>query len=288
MKKYIGILILILIFLGGIVLYQHSKFNDNKLHIVFCDVGQGDGIFIRTPLGKNILIDSGPDDKIIDCIQKHSPFWERTISFAILTHPHADHFTGFKSIFNTYKVDNFAGEKIENDTTGYRYLKDILNKNNLDIKYLYSGDLIKVRDGLKILVLGPDKEFLNQVSPSHLINQASEQATLVMLLSFKNFDVVFAGDSQSRQILDDIQDHNIKNVEILKVPHHGSKTGLNPEILSLLRPKYGVISVGAPNRYGHPTKFILDLLSEFNVKTLRTDKNGDIEIITDGENIQIR
>lgn len=273
----------LLITLGGIFTFQYLKFNDGKLHIIFCDVGQGDGIFIRSSTGKNILVDSGPDDKIIGCVEDYTPFWDRTISFAILTHPHADHFTGFRSILGKYKVLNFAGENIDNNTSGYKNLKEVIKRRGLEIKDLYSGDLIKTSDGLKILVLGPTQDFLNEVSPRHLINQASEQATLDMLMSYKNFDVILTGDTQNHQLQNDIQLHNVSNIEILKVPHHGSKTGLNEDILNQLSPRFAVISVGKKNRYAHPAPITLDLLKKFAVTALRTDQKGNIEFVSDGD-----
>ncbi len=74
----------------------------------------------------------------------------------------------------------------------------------------------------------------------------------------------------------------LEAIDLLKVPHHGSKFGLTVDILDILNPKIAAISVGAKNKYGHPTPFILDLLKSFNIKTLRTDQIGDIEIISDG------
>lgn len=276
--------LLILAILGAIITFQFVKFNDGKLHIVFCDVGQGDGIFIRSPSGKNFLVDAGPGDKISSCAESHMPFWDRTISFGILTHPHADHFTGFTEIINRYNVLNFGQENIQNDTVGYRSLKNLISQNNINSKLLYAGDVIKSSDGLRFTVLGPSQEFLDEVSPKHLINKSSEQATLVILLSYGGFDVLLTGDAQDRQVLDNIQSFNVRNVEILKVPHHGSKTGLNDKILDLLNEKYAVISVGEKNRYGHPNPFTLNLLEKHKIPILRTDRDGDIEFVSDGQN----
>ena len=71
---------------------------------------------------------------------------------------------------------------------------------------------------------------------------------------------------------------------MLKVPHHGSKTGISDYFLSTLKPNLAVISVASKNRYGHPTDIILNLLAKYGIKTLRTDKNGEIEVVSDGKN----
>lgn len=288
MKKYFGVFILILIFLGGIFFYQYSRFNDNKLHVVFCDVGQGDGIFIRTPSGKNFLIDAGPDEKIIGCLEEHMPFWERNISVAFLSHPHSDHFAGFNYVMKRYNLISFATEDLNNKSVSFQGLLSQLSDKKLKIQYLYSGDSFKIKDGTRFSVLAPTKDFIDKTSPNGQIGETGEFASLIILVSYGSFTVLFTGDSQAPELSQAISDNSIQNIKILEAPHHGSKTGLSPEILSRLRPNYGVISVGAHNRYGHPTRFALDLLNEFNVKTLNTSKNGDIEIISDGKYFEIK
>jgi len=288
MKKYFGVFILILIFLGGIVFYQYSRFNDNKLHIVFCDVGQGDGIFIRTASSKNFLIDAGPDEKIIGCLEDHMPFWERDISVAFLSHPHLDHFAGFNYVMKRYNLISFATEDLNNKSTSFQGFLSQLNDKKLRSQHLYFGDSFKIKDGTRFSVLAPTKDFIDKTSPNKQIGENREFASLIILVSYGSFRAVFTGDSQASELNQAILDNSIQGTKILEVPHHGSKTGLNIEILDRLRPDYAIISVGAHNRYGHPNKFTLDLLNEFGIKTLRTDKNGDIEIISDGKNFKIR
>src|SRR5437867_4244168 len=94
MKKVLYVTTVAVIFLIVFAFYDYSRFSDGKLHITFCNVGQGDGIFIRTPSGKNILIDGGPDKSILSCLAEHMPFWDRTIHLMFLSHPHDDHFAG--------------------------------------------------------------------------------------------------------------------------------------------------------------------------------------------------
>jgi len=288
MKKYFGVFILILIFLGGIVFYQYARFNDNKLHVVFCDVGQGDGILIRTASGKNFLIDAGPDEKIIGCLERHMPFWERKITLAFLSHPHLDHFAGFNHVFKRYNLLSFAAEDLNNKSASFQGLLSQLNDKKLRIQYLYSGDAFKIKDGTRFSVLAPTKDFIDRTSPNGQIGENGEFASLIILVSYGSFRAVFTGDSQAFELNQAISDNSIQGTKILEVPHHGSKTGLSIEILDRLRPDYAIISVGAHNRYGHPNKFTLDLLNEFGIKTLNTSKNGDIEIISDGKNFTVR
>jgi len=287
MKRFFGVYILILIFFGGFVFYQVVKFNDSKLHIIFCDVGQGNGAFIRTASNKNFLIDAGPDEKIIGCLERHLPFWERNISVGFLTHPHLDHFAGFNFVIKRYNLLSFVTEDLNNKSSSFRGLVAQLKDRRIEIKYLTPQDSFKIKDGTRFLVLGPSKEFINKTSPSGQIGESKEFASLIILLSYGSFTSIFTGDSQAPGLSEAISG-SLQNIKVLQVPHHGSKTGLSAEILNKLKPGYAIISVGKNNKYGHPAAITLNLLNKFNIKTLRTDKNGDIEIISDGKSFEIR
>src|SRR3989344_499996 len=136
MKKYLLIGIALLFLLCVFSLFQYLKFSDGKLHVVFCDVGQGDGIVIRMPNGKMIVVDGGPDDAVLDCLSGHMPFWQRTIDVAILTHPHSDHLMGFLPVMQRYTVKLFATEQLVNNTASYRNLQDLLKEKKVSTVYL--------------------------------------------------------------------------------------------------------------------------------------------------------
>lgn len=287
------ILFLVLIFLlGGLLFYDNAKFNDGKLHLIVCDVGQGDGILIRTPNGNDIVIDGGPDDSILDCLSNHMPFWDREIEVMILTHPHADHLTGLISVLKRYKVMHYFTENVKNDTLVYRKLQDILANNKLTAKFSFAGDRIDFSDKTSILTLWPDKEWFENQKLQDSVNSQKENISLdingfslVSLLSYGNFKVLLTGDG-GVLIMDKIA-ASVGKVDILKVPHHGSKTGLSSLFLEKINAKLAIISVGGKNRYGHPAKIILDLLEKHNIKTLRTDKDGEIEVVTNGKTFKI-
>ena len=116
MKKVFAIGIVAFVSLGVFSFYQWFKFFDGKLHIVFCDVGQGDAIYIRTPKAFDILVDGGPDDSILSCLSNHMPFWDRKIDLVILTHPHADHLNGLIPLLQNSQGRSFATESLTNYT----------------------------------------------------------------------------------------------------------------------------------------------------------------------------
>ncbi|MDO8460858.1 MAG: hypothetical protein Q7S38_00270 [bacterium] len=286
-RKVIFTGVISLFLLGLIFFYQNAQFSDGKLHIIFCDVGQGDGIFIRTPKGMDIIIDGGPDDKILSCLSNHMPFWDRTIELMFLSHPHLDHFMGLISVLERYSVLEFSTEKLSNSTASFRQLLGEVQEEKLQPRFLYIGDRFTTKDGVSIAVLGPSKEFIKATSPTGDIAQSGEFASLILLVSYKGFDAILTGDSQAKGISSALASQGVAlrsyGIEVLQVPHHGSKTGLSSEILDTINPRLAVISVGKKNRYGHPRKEILEMLKNGNIKILRTDHDGEIEIVSDGE-----
>ena len=297
MKKIFLSTSILFILLSSILIYQNITFADKKLHVVFCDVGQGDAIFIRTPNGSDILIDGGPDESVLSCLAKHMPFWDRTIEIMILTHPHADHLTGLISVIKRYNVLSFATEKISNKTLSFNYLVELIKSKNIKTNYVYQSDRFRLGGGVILEIVGPSKEFLDETSPEGLIGESAEFGSVETLVKYRKFSALLTGDSQASELQQAISSkrYAISNLSVLQVPHHGSRFGLTAEILNILKPKIAAISVGAKNKYGHPTQFILDLLNQFGIKTLRTDlsanamhqalqagQNGDIEIISDG------
>ncbi len=278
MKKFFLTALALIFLLLGFSTYQYFKFNDNNLHLVFCNVGQGDGIFIRSPNGTDIIVDSGPDGSILGCLSDHMPFWDRTIELSFLTHPHEDHMRGFISIFKRYKVLNFATENLKNDTVLYREVVKEIQKAGIKSQNLIAGDKFKISDGTQIRVVGPSKDFLERTSPNKKIGESKEFASLELLISSGSFRALLTGDSQIEE-LNEAQQF-LSKVDIFQITHQGSKFGTDSQFLNSINPKLAVISVGK-NKYGHPSAQVLKILSELNVKYLGTDQHGDIEIVAD-------
>lgn len=280
MRKFTLASFVSVLFLGAIFVYQQARFNDGKLHVVFCDVGQGDAVFIRTPNKQDILIDGGPDNSVLNCLSEHMPFWDKEIELVFATHPDADHITGLVAVLENYKVKSFNTSKKTTDTAIFKRLKSTIAKYYVPVRYIYSGDKFKIGQ-IELLTLWPTFEYVLADNKSVATNNFS----LIQFLSYGDFKALFTGDNIA-STLEGVFTESL-NVDILKVPHHGSKTGLNATLLQELDVNMAIISVGK-NSYGHPTPFILDLLNQFSIKTLRTDQVGEIEIISDGKTWGIR
>lgn len=277
MKKYIAYLLISLFFLSGIFLFQDLSRDDKNLHIVFCDVGQGDAIYIKTPNGKDVLVDGGPNDKVLDCLTRNMPFWDRTIDLMIATHPDADHITGLVPVLERYIVLHFVTSNTLKGTGIYKRLIESLKNEGLTPRYVYQNDKIDFGDGVVSNIYWPKLQAFTEFNRASEVNELS----VVQEISFGKFELLLTGDAGFS-----VQDRLIgliNDVDVLMLPHHGSKTGVSESFISSLKPSLSVISVGNKNRYGHPTSFILDLLAKYKIKTLRTDKVGDIEVVSNGE-----
>lgn len=277
-KKSIVSAVIAVFSLTGVFLWQWFVFSDGRLHVVFCSVGQGDAIYIRTPKGFDMLVDGGPNNSVLSCLQKHMPFWDKTIDIVLLTHPHNDHMAGFSAVFKEYKVSHFVTEKLENDTDIFRLVMDTVERQKIPKRFVSAGNRIKIPDGVVFGIVGPSADFLEQTSPGGKIGESAEFASVETLVSYGSFKLLLTGDSQASELEEAMQ----SSVDVLQSPHHGSKTGLTEKIIQTLYPKLAVISVGK-NKYGHPSPQTIKILEDSKVKILRTDQNGDIEIVSDGE-----
>ena len=280
----VGLVSLFLLYTG----FSYVHLSDGKLHIIICDVGQGDGILIKTPQNDYLTLDGGPDNSFSICLSRHMPFWQKTIALMLVSHPHADHFVGLISVLNRYSALRFGTENLKNKNTAFALLNATIQKKHIPSLFLYRGDKFEVGMNLSLQVLGPTEDFLKTTSPGNMIGESKEFGSLVLLLKYRNFSMVFPGDAQAGQLGNDIQISGLTHIDILQTPHHGSASGLTPEIVSTLSPRLAIISVGLHNRYHHPAWQTLEILKSARIPIKRTDQSGDIEIITDGKKWQVK
>lgn len=285
MKKLLIISIVILLSALALFVSQYYLLVDHKLHVVFCSVGQGDSMLITTPSQKHVIIDGGPDDSVLGCLGRHLPFWQREISVMLLTHPHADHVIGMHYLVERYTIKHFVREDLANTTAAYRSLLDKIKSQHIPEKVVYAGDQFSINDGVSFHILGPTSEYLAQTSPGGKIGETSEFASVITRLDFGNFSALFTGDSQADGL--EKATAGQARLTVLQVPHHGSATGLTSDLVSRLFPQLAVVSVGK-NKYGHPTPQTLSLFSNENIPLLRTDRAGDIEIVSDGKTWEVK
>jgi len=261
---------------------------EKKLHLIACDVGQGDAILVVYGTTQ-ILVDGGATDKVIDCLGTHMPFWDRKIEVVLLTHPQLDHFGGLSEVFKRFQVERFVATSLDSSSQAYQALISIVGGRGIEVVNPTTGMVI--RSGLLYLdIVWPSSDFqiaAGGVSEGNILGAFTTKKdpndfSVVANLRLGEFDALLTGDIGPKVISEIIQLGKARDVEYIKVPHHGSKNGLTKELLDAVTPEVAVISVGK-NSFGHPHREILDLLEKYNIQIKRTDKDGDVEIISDGK-----
>lgn len=233
------------------------------LEVTFFDVGQGDAAFIETPQNQQILIDGGPDDKVLEKLGKEMPFWDRTLDLVVLTHPDFDHLAGLIEVLKRYQVENILWTGIVCDTGLCQEWQKLIKEEGANVYIAKAG--LRISD---LEVLFPFESLEGKKASNN------NDTSIVLRLASNKKSFLFAGDiSQSIE-------KKLTNVDsdVLKIGHHGSKYSSSKEFIKAVSPEVAVISVGKDNKYGHPHQETLDTLNEYGISILRTDINSDIKI----------
>ena len=161
-------------------------------------------------------------------------------------------------------------------------IAELLAKEKLSARDLKAGDRLIFGKNVIFQILWPNQSYLDSWYQGGY-GKDPNSTSLVIKASFGSFDVLFTGDAES-EVLSQI---SLSDVEILKVSHQGSRGAVTPEDLGRIKPEVGIIFVGK-NNYGHPSREIIELLKNANVKTYRTDRDGTVKIETDGKSWSVK
>ena len=251
------------------------KYFIREASITFLDVNQGDSNVIIFPFGKTILIDTGglylsensiSKNKIIPYL---SSIGISKIDLLILTHGDYDHMGEAVNLVNDFKVEQVVFNCGEFNDLEKELIK-VLNQKK--IKYYSCVKELNI-DNNKLYFL-QTKKYDNENDNSNVI-----------YTELNGYKFMFMGDAGVDKEKDILNKYNLSNVDVLKVGHHGSKTSSSKEFIDEINPKYGVISVGKNNRYGHPNKEVLNNLE--NSKIYRTDQDGSIMFKIKNDKLEI-
>lgn len=280
-KLFLGSLFVVAIIIGIALFSRSTADTTGKLSIYFLNVGQGDSEYIKMPSGEDILIDGGPDDRVLQELGKVMSFGDQRIDLVVLTHPHADHIAGLVDVASRYDIGEVWESGVSYPSSAYDSWKaEIKNKNIKDTFPLAGEEKTFDNDQIKFKVLYPLS------SEKNLTIDNLNNASLVAELDFSKFSALFTGDLEKTvqpQIYGEL-----RSVTVLKVAHHGSENGTDDNLLKILRPAIAVIEVGVKNNYGHPAASVLSLLKSYAVQIYRTDQNGTVLISSDGSTYSVK
>ncbi|HAS05064.1 MAG TPA: DNA internalization-related competence protein ComEC/Rec2 [Dehalococcoidia bacterium] len=250
---------------------------DDKLHVSFLDIGQGDAVLLQKG-NIQVLIDGGPSGQALNlALSEKMPFRDRTIELVVLTHPHDDHITGLVEVLKRYKVEHILTTKSESYLPVYDEWLSLIEEKSIPVTLAQAGQQINI-DNAIIDVLNPQREYFEDTGAD------IDNNSIVLNVAFGEISFLLTADVGKYAELELITDRLIPQATILKVGHHGSSSSTSVEFLNVCRPQVAVISVGTDNDYGHPNEEVnerlVEIMGEQNI--YRTDKNGTIEFISDG------
>ncbi len=280
-----------------LLLLISRQWPDKAVQLIFCDVGQGDAALIVDGFYQ-VLIDGGPEEKVLSCLEKYVPFWDKQLEVVVATHPDLDHIGGLQHVLERFQVDSFYFIPGSMDSKSAQVFQDTAFK--------------RVKSGLTRLIIPKIKnkyvftervwiEVINPVIPSSLDNKCFFSVTETWLWdTYECFDyakinknelsialnmhinattVFFSADIGIPTELSLKEQGMLQDVDILKVGHHGSKSSTSRELLEVLLPETSVISVGRNNKYNHPFPQVLQQLEAIGSTIMRTDTLGNIEFL---------
>lgn len=248
--------------------------------VSFMDVGQGDGIFIRSDNGMNITIDGGSTDIKKVGEYRIMPFLKAggvgKIDYAIITHTDADHINGLLEIMEKsgsggIKIDNIVVPLLlEFEDESYNNFINAAKRKGINVLYIKSGEYME---------FGNTK--IKCIHPGSIKEENINDYSTVLSLDYGDLSMLFTGDISSK-VEPEIKSKLSEKYTFLKVPHHGSKYSTSKEFLSQINPSFSIISSGKDNSYGHPHRETLERLKENGSRILRTDMLGEITITKGG------
>ncbi len=242
----------------------------------FLDVGQGDGNLIQAS-GVEILIDIGPGQRILSALENSLRRRDKYIDLIIISHPHLDHYGGLEYILDNYEIGAIAWNG-SSSVKRLNALFEIARKRDIPIINLFAGSRIRTT-GLNMQIIYPPYGAEESLL-------AENDGSLVALANINGLSGVFTGDIgvKTESLISAI---DFPAIDVLKIPHHGSRTSSSRALLSAINPLVATLSVGR-NNYGLPDEDVLARYAEFDIPVFRTDKHGNIRITENNNKLRIK
>ena len=263
---------------------------DRPVTVTFLDVGQGDGMLIRTEQGTNIMIDGGSSDNekvgeyvLLPALRYYGM---ADLDYVFVTHGDQDHISG---LLDLYELEH-TGIRIRNlvvakygDREGLQELIDLAAQHGTEILYMDVGDIfsepgIGASGGFRLSCIYPGKSD---------VHADANEASLVLQASVGSFNLLFTGDAGKIAEQQMTETGRLGAVDVLKTGHHGSRYATSEAFLQYIKPQYAVISCGKKNRYGHPHEETLTRLQAVGAEVYRTDRCGAVILQIQTEKIML-
>lgn len=273
---------LVIVALGGWIWSSSPRGLGDQWRVTFLDVGQGDSALIELPEGQTVLIDGGAKYERFDMGRGViAPFlWNqgiRRLDHIIATHPQQDHVGGLPWIIRHLEVGTYWHTNVERPEPLFADLSQAVHERKLEDHVAIRGQEILGKSVCRLTVLNPMPGPQPDRSAQPMSGMALNNRSVVTQLACGAHSVVFAADIETEG-LHRLSALGTAPVSIVKVPHHGARSSLDPEWIAKVRPRYAIVSVGRHNSYGHPVPEVLAAYSAAGSEVIRTDRAGAVMV----------
>ena len=263
----------IIIFILSLIIFGYSireyNLTSNLVDkISFLNIGQGDSSLIVSKRGESIVIDCGPNSKVIDQIESKLGYWNKKIDLLIITHGDKDHYGGCRDIIERFEVSKvMINGVLDSKNKSYTALLEFIKTQNIQILPSLTNTYITIQDNIELQLLNPQTNLWGQEI------RDDNPESIVILVRSANNSILLTGDANEATEAKILSQYPQLDVDILKAGHHGSKTSTSDKLLDAITPKQVIISAGANNSYNHPHPDIINKLKTRNIQIQETKNN---------------
>jgi competence protein ComEC len=269
---------------------------DGQLRVDFLDVGQGDSALVTFPNGSTMLIDGGgridyggdegdfePDTRRIGESVVSEFLWEKGyshIDYMVATHADADHMQGLADVANNFDVGSVLVGATPFDDRDFSELMRVAVSRKLPVSSVHRGDQLNV-GGTRIQVFSPRTDIPSGTSANN--------SSVVTKLSYGDVRILLTGDIEREVEAELLLDPSCDlEADVVKVPHHGSRTSSTEAFVQRVSAGTAVISVGRRSPFGHPHAEVVARWRNSGANVLTTGERGTITVSTDGSNVELQ
>jgi len=257
---------------------------DGKLRVDFLDVGQGDSAFITMPDGTTLLVDGGgnPNDagrRIGETVVSEYLWWRglSQIDYVLATHADADHIDGLNDVLKNFSVRAALIARRPRDDPEFEKFSQTLTETGTNSETIQAGDVIRFGE-VEINVLWPPNGG----------DTSTNNDSVALRIQFGERSILLTGDIEQVAERSLLASQQQLSADVVKVPHHGSKTSSTEGFVLATKPQLAIISVGRNSRFGHPHKEVVDRWKANGATVLTTGEYGTITLTTNGHDLNLK
>ncbi|MBK7393928.1 MAG: ComEC/Rec2 family competence protein [Chloracidobacterium sp.] len=289
-----------LVLIAIIVLHPFSVAKpDGRLHIDFLDVGQGDAALITFPDGKTLLVDGGGRFDYRKKDGEAEPFerdtrgigesvvsevlWAKgysSIDAILTTHADADHIQGLTDVAKNFGIGTALFARTPTDDLNFNSLADVLKRRRVPVEIVARGDRLNFGDVTVEPIYPAASDDPNAVSDNN--------NSIVLRIIYGNRTFLLTGDIERQAEMEILNSGGTFNADLIKVPHHGSRTSSTVPFVDAVKAKYAIVSVGRNSPFGHPHPEVIERWNAAGATVKTTGEKGMISVSTDGKDIEIK